>query len=189
MFRRDGDKRLSFLRRFRRDEQGSTAVEFALVALPLFALMFASIEGALVFWTNQVLDEAVAQASRTLYTGSFQQANLTVPAAQIPEQFKAAVCSRVKGLFNCSEIKIDVQTYDSFPAGIPQPIITDADGTRRLDPAFGQFNPPGPYKITVVRAAIEYPVFVSLLGANASNLTGNKRLIMATAAFRTEQYL
>jgi Flp pilus assembly protein TadG len=189
MFRRDRDKRTSIVTRFRRDEQGATAVEFALIALPFFALMFAAIEGALVFWTNQVLDQAVAEASRTLYTGSFQQATVAVPAAQIPDQFKDAVCSRVKGLFNCSEIKIDVQTYDSFPAGIPQPIITDADGTRRLDPAFGQFKPPGPYKITVVRAVIEYPVFVSVFGANASNLSGNKRLIMATAAFRTEQYL
>src|SRR3954468_9003882 len=138
MFRWSSERKLSLLARFRRDEQGATAVEFSLVAVPFLALMFASVEGAMVFWTNQVLDEAVAQASRTLYTGSFQQATATIPAAQIPEQFKNAVCSRVKGLFDCSRVKIDVQTYDSFPAGIPQPIITDADGTRHLDPAFGQ---------------------------------------------------
>jgi Flp pilus assembly protein TadG len=189
MFGRSAHKRQQIITRFGRDEQGATAIEFALLALPFLALLFASVEGAMVFWTNQVLDEAVAQASRTLYTGSFQQSTLTVPAAQIPDQFKSAVCSRVKGLFDCSQIKIDVQTYDAFPSGVPQPIVTDPDGTRRLDPAFGQFNPPGPYKITVVRAVIEYPVFVSLLGANGTNLSGNKRLIMATAAFRTEQYL
>jgi Flp pilus assembly protein TadG len=188
MFRRNGERKLSLLARFRRDEQGATAVEFSLIAVPFLALMLASVEGAMVFWTNQVLDEAVAQASRTLYTGSFQQSTATVPAAQIPDQFKDAVCSRIKGLVNCSRIKIDVQTYDSFPSGIPQPIITDADGTRHLDPAFGQFKTPGPYKITVVRAVIEYPVFASILSANTSNLSGSKRLLMATAAFRTEQY-
>jgi Flp pilus assembly protein TadG len=189
MFRQSGRIRRHIIKRFGQDERGATAVEFALLALPFFALLFASVEGAMVFWTNQVLDEAVAQASRTLYTGSFQQSTLTVPPAQIPDQFKNAVCSRVKGLFDCSQIKIDVQTYDAFPSGVPQPIVTDPDGTRRLDPAFGQFKPPGPYKITVVRAVIEYPVYASILGANTSNLNGNKRLIMATAAFRTEQYL
>src|SRR3954469_6590303 len=145
MFRRNSERKHSLLARFRRDEQGATAVELSLLCAPFLALLFASVEGAMVFWTNQVLDEAVAQASRTLYTGSFQQSTLTVPAAQIPDQFKSAVCSRVKGLFDCSQIKIDVQTYDAFPSGVPQPIVTDPDGTRRLDPAFGQFNPPGPY--------------------------------------------
>src|SRR4051794_24013573 len=162
MFRRNSQRKLSLLARFRRDEHGAMAVEFSLIAVPFLALMFASIEGAIVFWTNQVLDEAVAQASRTLYTGSFQQSTLTVPPAQIPDQFKSAVCSRVKGLFDCSQIKIDVQTYDAFPSGVPQPILTDPDGTRHLDPAFGQFKPPGPYKITVVRAVIEYPVYASI---------------------------
>jgi Flp pilus assembly protein TadG len=92
-------------RRFRRDQSGVVGVEFALIAIPFVALLFASLEGALVFWSNQVLDEAVAQASRTLYTGGFQRQTLTVPAAQIPDLFKKEVCDRVKGLLNCKEIK------------------------------------------------------------------------------------
>ena len=177
------------LGRFRRDDRGVAAVEFALVSVPFFALLFAILEGALIFWTNQVLDEAVSQASRLLYTGNFQQTTLAVPAAEIPDRFKQEICNRVGGLFDCSSIKIDVQTYDSFPNGVPQPIVTDPDGTRHLDPAFGQYNTPGPSRITLVRAVIEYPVFVSLLGANGSDLSGNKRLLMGTAAFRTEQYM
>ena len=59
MFRRNNERRHSLLGRFRRDEQGAMAVEFSLVAVPFLALMFASVEGAMVFWTNQVLDEGV----------------------------------------------------------------------------------------------------------------------------------
>jgi Flp pilus assembly protein TadG len=176
-------------RRFRRDQSGVVGVEFALIAIPFVALLFASLEGALVFWSNQVLDEAVAQASRTLYTGGFQRQTLTVPAAQIPDLFKKEVCDRVKGLLNCKEIKIDVRTIVSFSDGVPPPIVTDSDGvTRKVNPDFGGYKRPGPSEITLVRAAIEYPVYASVLGANKSNLTGSKRLIVSSAAFRTEQF-
>ena len=56
------------LRRFRRDQRGVTAVEFGMVATPFFALLFAIIETALVFWTTQVLETAVTNASRRVYT-------------------------------------------------------------------------------------------------------------------------
>jgi Flp pilus assembly protein TadG len=188
MFQRNGRTQIPILRRFRRDQRGVVAVEFAFIAIPFIAMLFASLEGALVFWSNQVLDEAVAQASRTLYTGGFQTQTKTAPPAQIPELFKKEVCDRVKGLLNCSEIKIDVRTIVSFASGVPEPILTEADGTRKVNPAFGAYNRPGPSEITLVRAAIEYPVYTSILGANKSNLSATKRLIISSAAFRTEQF-
>lgn len=186
---RAGHRRIAIVRRFKRNEDGAAAIEFALIALPFFALLFAIMEAALVFWTGQVLEEAVNQASRTLYTGGFQQSMVNTAPGDVPGKLKEELCRRVKGLLDCSKIKIDVQTSTQFPNGVPQPIVTDGEGRRRLDPAFGQYNKPLPYQITVVRAAIEYPVYMPLMGANTSNLTGSKRLIMGSAVFRTEQYL
>ena len=34
----------------------------------------------------------------------------------------------------------------------------------------------------------QWPVYVSLLGFNLSDMAGGKRLLMATAAFRNEPY-
>ena len=34
----------------------------------------------------------------------------------------------------------------------------------------------------------EWPIYVSLLGFNLADMAGNKRLIIATAAFRNEPY-
>ena len=34
----------------------------------------------------------------------------------------------------------------------------------------------------------QWPVYASLLGLNLSNIGSNKRLLMATAAFRNEPY-
>ena len=44
------------LRRFRRNRGGSAVVEFALVAPMFFALLFAIIETALMFFASQVLE-------------------------------------------------------------------------------------------------------------------------------------
>ena len=66
--RRSGAGRLLF-RRFRRSQDGAAAVEFAFVAVPFFALLFAIFETALMFWTNQVLEESLSQVSRSLVTG------------------------------------------------------------------------------------------------------------------------
>lgn len=56
------------LRRFRRNRRGSAAVEFALVAPIFFALLFAIIETAIVFFAGQVLETGVQDTGRLLYT-------------------------------------------------------------------------------------------------------------------------
>ncbi len=56
--------RLRLFARFRRSEDGATAVEFALISVPFLALLVAILETALLFWTSQVLEEAVSETSR-----------------------------------------------------------------------------------------------------------------------------
>ena len=74
----------NILRRFRRNRRGSAAVEFALVAPIFFALLFAIIELAMVFFASQVL-ETVTQDSRALImTGQAQNAVLHPGAVQGP---------------------------------------------------------------------------------------------------------
>ena len=180
--------RWRLLQRFRKDDEGATAIELSLVVLPFLALLFAILEGALVFWANQVLGTAVTDASRELYTGRFQQSTSSTPPADIAGRFHEEVCNRVGKLLNCSALKVDVRTYASFPNGVPTPIVTDPDGTRRLDPNFGVYQAPQSTQIAVVQAAVEYPVLVPLMGANKSNISGNKRLLVSSAAFRTEPF-
>ena len=50
------------------------------------------------------------------------------------------------------------------------------------------YQPGGPGDIVVVRLFYQWPVYVSLLGFNLSNIYGGKRLLVATAAFRNEPY-
>jgi Flp pilus assembly protein TadG len=161
--------------RFRRNTKGATAVEFALVCVPFFALIFAIIETALVFFAGQMLESAVADTSRLLLTG--QTINQS--------DFKQKVCDRMVGLFDCgSGLAIDVRVLASFGPPLPRPV----DGAGNLNTSDFGFNPGGGGDILLVRAVYEWPVVVSLLGFNLSDMPNGKRLLMATSAFRNEPF-
>lgn len=167
------------VRRFMRRKDGAAAVEFAMVAAPFLALVFAILETALVFFGGQVLETAAADSARLVMTGQAQKQGLS------QTQFKQSVCSKIFGLFDCEGgVKVDVRAYSSFSdANMNKPI--DANGN--LINNF-TYQPGGPGDIVVVRLLYEWPVYVSLLGLNLSDMAGNKRLIMATSAFRNEPF-
>ena len=61
------------------------------------------------------------------------------------------------------------------------------DGGGNFDPSMN-YNPGGAGQVVVVRLFYQWPVYVSLVGFNLSNMSGGKRLLVATAAFRNEPY-
>jgi Flp pilus assembly protein TadG len=148
-------------------EDGSAAVEFAMVAMPFLALVFAIIETALVFFGNQVLETAASESARLIMTGQAQTQGLN------KDTFKDQVCTKI----------YDVQTFSSFSnVNMTNPL--DANGN--LDTSSFKYAPGGPGEIVVVRLVYQWPIMVSMLGL--SNMSGNNRLMMATAAFRNEPY-
>ncbi len=77
-----------------------------------------------------------------------------------------------------------MKTFSSF-AGVTMPSPIDAQGNFQNN---FTYQPGGPGDIVVVRLFYQWPVYVSLLGSNLSNMNGGKRLLVATAAFRNEPY-
>jgi Flp pilus assembly protein TadG len=168
-------------RRLIRAQDGATTVEFALVAAPFLAMVFAIMETAIVFFASQVLETAGADSARLIMTGQAQSQGFD------QAQFKSAVCGKIYGLFNCSAgLYVDVKNYSSF-AAIDMSKPVDANGNLQTG-NFG-YQPGGPGNIVVVRLVYQWPVYVSLLGLNLSDAAGGKRLIMSTVAFRNEPYL
>jgi Flp pilus assembly protein TadG len=168
----------SALRRFRRNRRGSAAVEFALVAPVFFALLFAIIETALVFFAGQVLETVTQNSARMIMTGQAQT------AAYTPAQFATYVCGQVPALFTCANIYIDVESYPAFSSVT---VNSQIDGANNFINNM-QYSPGGPGDIVVVRLFYQWPLFVTGLGYNISNLSGSKRLLSATAAFKNEPY-
>ncbi|NVN87626.1 MAG: pilus assembly protein [Rhodopseudomonas sp.] len=166
-------------RRFSRNRGASAAVEFALVAPIFFGLLFAIIETALMFFASQVLETAVQDSARLILTGQAQG------AAFSKDQFKTQVCNRINALFDCAGgIYVDVQSYPAFTnVTIADPVDASknfVDNTKYLPGAAGD--------IVVVRVFYQWPLLVTGLGYNISNLSGSKRLLSATAAFRNEPF-
>jgi Flp pilus assembly protein TadG len=169
------------VRRFAQGKDGAAAVEFAIVAAPFLALMFAIMETSLVFFASQTLETAVADSARLIMTGQAQ-----APAFGGADKFKDAVCAKIAGLFNCqSGLYVDVKTYSKF-SDVDNSTPVDSNGQLKTG-SFG-YTPGGPGDIVVVKLMYQWPVYASLLGFNLGNMAGSKRLIMATAAFRNEPY-
>jgi Flp pilus assembly protein TadG len=169
----------NILRRFRRNRRGSAVVEFALVAPIFFGLLFAIIELAMVFYASQVLETVTQDSARQIMTGQAQLASFT------QAQFKNLVCSKVVAMFDCvNGISIDVKSYSAFASiNIADPI----DAGKNFVPP-NNYLPGGPGDVVVVRLFYQWPLFVTGLGFNISNLSGSKRLLTATAAFQNEPY-
>ena len=174
---------LKLLRRFHRDRRGSAAVEFALIATPFFALLFAIIETSTVFFAGQVLETGLQDSARLLYTHQAQDAGMTA------QQFKDDLCARVAVLMTCSIIGVDVKFYT---AGTAITITDPIDGSGNYDSSgFAYQTPPSGSTATVVaRAFYQWPLYVTGLGYNIANIgrsgTSPKRLLAATAAFHVE---
>jgi Flp pilus assembly protein TadG len=171
------------LYRFRRSRGGSAAVEFALVAPVFFALLFAIIETGIMFFAGQVLESVTQNAARTILTGQTQNAGYGQTA------FKSnVVCptgSLASMLFDCvNGVFIDVESYSAFSSVV---MSSQIDGSGNFINNM-QYNPGGPRDIVVVRMFYQWPLFVTGLGYNIANLSGNKRLLYGTAAFQNEPY-
>ena len=92
-----------------RCRNGTTAIEFAIVALPLIWIIGAILEvGALLLYQS-ALQAATEKASRLIWT------NQMSPAWQASD-FKAEVCRRLT-IYNCvNAIKVDVRNAATFAA-------------------------------------------------------------------------
>jgi Flp pilus assembly protein TadG len=171
------------LDRFRRNRRGSAAVEFALVAPVFFALLFAIIETAIVFFAGQVLETITQDSARKIMTGQAQTANYT--KAQFKENVVCPAGAVARVLFNCDNLFIEAKSYPTFPnVAITDPI----DNSKNFVPPTS-YCPGAGGDIVVVRMFYQWPLFVTGLGYNISNLAGSKRLLSATAAFRNEPFL
>jgi len=162
--------------RFARQKDGAAAVEFALVAAPFLAMVFAIMETAIIFFASQALETSAADGARLILTGQAQTQGFNQAA------FKNAVCAKIYGLFDCGGLIVDVKNYASFASIDTSKPITN--GVANLNAGYA---PGGKGDIVIVRLMYQWPVYVSLLGLNLAD-NGSNRLLMATVAFRNEPF-
>jgi Flp pilus assembly protein TadG len=157
--------------RLARDERGSAAVEFAIIAPLFFFLMFVIAETALIFIAEQVMDNAVFETARLIRTGQVDNSGMS------QTEFKDEVCAR-------TDFYLDVKSYATF-GDMQMNKPTKADETFETPTVF-DFGEPN--DIVVVRAYYQWPTNKIFGTLSLKNLANGKRLIGSFAAFRNEPY-
>jgi Flp pilus assembly protein TadG len=169
-------------RNFSRDERGVTAVEFAILGLPFFTIIFAIIESSMVFFAGQVLDSAVEDASRMLRTGRAQAAGYTMT------EFRTLMCGYTFNLFDCTKIKIKVNVISSFTATTPPGSVQTCDTTTCTWTLAEGYSAGAGRDVVQVFAYYRWPLLVALPYFNLKNQPDNYRLMAATRVFRNEPF-
>lgn len=109
------------------DEAGATAVEFAMIAPVLLAMLFGIVEFGLVFAADIVLKDATQDAARTGRTG-FVTADSSQDAT-----VRAIVRKRAGVLMDADKLTIESLAYSGFDTlKKPEPYV-DANGNGKRD--------------------------------------------------------
>ncbi|MDR7028108.1 TadE/TadG family type IV pilus assembly protein [Rhizobium rosettiformans] len=194
--------RFRLWRKLVRSSDGAAAIEFAILAVPYFLIVFAIIETFVAFAAEQLVTNAVNTLGRELRTGQITY-NLNRSTTDMDiTKFRRAFCEEVNIMIQCSEeeiatpnkLYIDARTFTSF-AAIPKTIPRKSTAAYSdIDPTSFKFTPGGPSSINMLRAYYRWQVITDLVRPfittirPADGSMPSDFLIVATTAFQNENY-
>lgn len=167
------------LRRFRRSREGSSAVEFAMVAFPFLFMMFAIAELAFVFVLDSTLENAAIETGRLVRTGQADAQSFDAT------RFKTEMCNRMS-IFSAgcaAKVQIDVRVIPQFNTAPPDPMSGGSFSTTNLTYANGDAG-----DLVLVRAWYRHTLFTPFLKEGLSRLGDGTAWLSATTAFRNEPW-
>jgi Flp pilus assembly protein TadG len=142
------------LRGLWRDQEGVSLVEFALIALPFFILLYGSFELGFVYWANQELENAAGYGARLVRTGQVQAGGLN------QAQLTTEICSKTAVLVGCaSKLRLDVRSAATL-GEITAPVPLNGGGALK---ALGEFTfaPGAANDVVLVTAFYQWPRLLS----------------------------
>ncbi len=167
------------IRRWKTQEEGSTAIEFGFIAVPFIMMAVGILEVSLMFAGGNLLEGATADAARLVKTGQIQQSGGT------ETMFRDALCASAPVLIKCSDVEFEVMPVGSgsfFDTGtLAAEYDTDGNFQSR------GFDAGGVNDVMLIRAVYNYPIITPFVG---QIITGGKGTMpmMSTIIFQTEPY-
>ncbi|MDX6804514.1 TadE/TadG family type IV pilus assembly protein [Terrihabitans rhizophilus] len=147
-------------------------MEFAFIALPFFALLFAIVQVSLMLLVNSALDTALTDVARSIWARETQN------AAPSFAQVKTAVCAGVP-MLNCDELRIEVSA--NADAADVNPAAYDAKCfDPDLEPPATCYDPGAARDVLVLRAAYKWPFGIGITDF------GSGSMLVSTAVFKNE---
>ncbi len=170
---------LRVLTRWMKREDGSTAIEFAMLSMPFIYILIGIMEISLMFASNSVLDGATQDAARMIRTGEIQQSN----GDQLG-MFKDKLCDRAKVLLNCTRLQLEVVEMDKFSDFASYAPVYDKDGNL----SSRGFTPGGVNTINLIRVSYKYKFATPLIGNLLATDGAMGRTMISTVVLETEPY-
>lgn len=183
---RQGSKKL---RKLHDAREGTTAIEFGLVALPFFLFVFGIMLIGMKYFTENALEHGVEAAARDIRTGQAQKDGKTLA------DFRQMVCTEAGDYITCdSKLVIHVQSANEWQDITPIPCLTGG----ALTPSAGVGTDPladssgTEEAVVLVTACYEWDmtqVFnLGGIGDAIGDMSNGSSLVQAVSTFRTEPY-
>lgn len=171
-----GKRRIGFWRA----RDGSTAVEFGMVAMPFFFIIFAVLELGLVFVVDSVLENATLETARLIRTGQAKNSSMTAAG------FKQDLCDRMS-IFSgdcAARATVDVREIPNFTSpNPPDPMASGTFQTTELTYTNGVAG-----SIMLVRVWYKHPLITPFMNQGLSRLNDGTAMLVATSVFRNEPF-
>jgi Flp pilus assembly protein TadG len=189
----------SGLRRLSRSKDGAAAIEFALLAIPYFLIVFAIIETFVAYTGEQLVANAVDTMGRKLRTGNITFTDTSASTYMDRTKFRRAFCGEISILIQCGEAEIttpnklwiDVKSYTDFSA-MPATVPINSSGDLDTSASSISYAPGGPGTKNMLRAYYKWDIITDLLRPYISNVRptqGSKYFLMVeTSVFKNEDY-
>jgi Flp pilus assembly protein TadG len=168
----------AFLTGWVRKKDGTTAIEFALMAIPYIILTLGIMEISIMYAAATLLEGATGSAARLIRTGQIQESG-----ANPEEAFREALCEYATVLIRCDDVVIEVQPLASFDDYESMDPVYDEDGNM----VSSGFNAGDADSRVMIRVAYRYTMMNAFVGTLLAGPT-NSRLFMSTIVMQNEPY-
>ncbi len=161
-------------RSFRKDDGGVAAIEFALLAIPFFLLLFSIMEIALILTASMQLEHAVDRVARRLMTGE----TINEKAA-----IRTDLCGEMVFRIDCAAMRIDYREVAAVTDfSLPKPLAN----RKVVDTAF-DFKVISDPSFTSLRVGYEWSLILEPLAVVLSNLSNGSVFLVSTSLVRIEK--
>lgn len=161
-----------------RREEGSTAIEFALMFIPYLFLSVGIIEMSIMYASASLLEGATGSAARLIRTGQLQQDGGDPEAL-----FREAICNYATVLIDCDDVIIEARQMNSFNDYEAFAAEYDDDGNLMSQ----GFEAGGASSRVLIRVGYRYDMMTPFIGPLLAG-ADNSRFFMSTIVLQTEPY-
>jgi Flp pilus assembly protein TadG len=180
--------------RLRRDEDGATAVEFALIAVPFFMLLLGTLGVCQLFFWIFTAENAVWTASRDMRTGAFQTSAAGSPYAGktgdlLKTEFKNQICKLTINKADCVANSVVLVQSTNLGGTINDPQCTTSTNALVADTdAMAAFSSGAQSSVVMVTLCYAWGFGGKLPFLPLPKMSNGAYLIQASAVFETEPY-